>query len=176
MLLGWRALRMIWFPLLFMVFMLPLPGPLIDALTGPLKHQVSQIAEVVMHTLGYPIARSGVVLSVGQYQLLVADACSGLNSMYSLGAMGLLYLYLVKYRDWLRNAILLAGILPIAFFANVVRVLILILVTYHFGDEAGQGFVHDFAGILLFVAALSLLFLLDGAYGLAARVSARLRS
>ncbi|MCZ7562780.1 MAG: exosortase [Burkholderiales bacterium] len=155
-----------WFPLLFLVFMVPLPGVIVDAITGPLKQNVSLIAENLLYWTGYPVARTGVVLSVGPYQLLVADACSGLNSMYSLSALGGLYLYLMQYQSRWRNAILLGAILPIAFAANVIRVMILVLVTYHFGDAAGQGFLHGFAGMILFVIALVLLFVLDAVLGL----------
>jgi exosortase B len=165
MLRGWGAVRVLWFPLLFIVFMLPLPGFVVDAATGPLKQYVSVLAENVLYAVGYPIARNGVVLTVGSYQLLVADACSGLHSMFSLSAMGLLYLHLMRHASWLRNGILIAAILPIAFFANVVRVMVLVLITYHFGDEAGQGFLHGVAGILLFVIALLVLFALDAVLG-----------
>jgi exosortase len=134
--------------------MIPLPGSFIDSLTGPLKQYVSIVVENILYYLGYPIARNGVVLSIGYYQLLVADACSGLNSMFSLSALGFLYLYLMQYRNWLRNGLILASILPIAFAANVVRVIIITLVTYYWGDEAGQGFIHGFAGIVLFIVAL----------------------
>jgi exosortase B len=159
---GWRGLRVLWFPLLFLVFMIPLPGMLVDALTAPLKQAVSRIAELVLYGAGYPIARAGVVLTIGQYQLLVADACSGLNSMFSLAALGLLYVVLAPSKQWWRNAVLIASILPIAFVANIVRVLALVLITYHFGDEAGQGFLHGFAGIALFLVALTMLISLDG--------------
>lgn len=162
---GRPALRHLWFPLLFLVFMVPLPGFLVDALTNPLKRHVSEIAEHLLYAIGYPIARSGVTLTIGPYQLLVADACSGLHSLYSLSALGLLYLYLMQHRSILRNAIIGATILPIAFGANVIRVIFLVLVTYHFGDEAGQGFLHGFAGIVLFAAALGLLFLIDALLG-----------
>ncbi len=162
--LGDNAVRKLWFPLFFLLFMIPVPSLLVDLMTGPLKQQISQLAEDTLYALGYPIARSGVVLTIGPYQLLVADACSGLHSMFSLSAMGLLYLYLLHYPSRLKNALLIASILPIAFFANVVRVIILVLVTYHFGDEAGQGFLHKFAGIILFAAALLMLFGLDGLY------------
>lgn len=158
---GWSAIRLTWFPLFFLIFMVPVPGIVIDLLTGPLKHQVSVIAESILYAAGYPIARSGVMLTIGQYQLLVADACSGLNSMFSLSALGLLYVYITREGLWWKSAILLASILPIAFVANIVRVMILVLVTYHFGDEAGQGFIHGFAGMILFAIALGLLFALD---------------
>lgn len=174
---GAPALKALWFPLFFIAFMIPLPGFIVDAVTGPLKQHISHIAEAVLYQAGYPIARSGVTLTIGQYQLLVADACSGLHSMFSLSAMGLLYLHLMQRTSWLRNGVLIASLLPIAFVANVVRVIILVLVTYHLGDEAGQGFVHGFAGILLFIVSLLFLFALDAALGwfLADRAKAQTR-
>jgi exosortase B len=162
---GVHAIRALWFPLFFIVFMIPLPGFIVDVITGPLKQQVSELAEAVLYMAGYPVARSGVTLTIGQYQLLVADACSGLHSMFSLSAMGLLYLYIMQHRSWIRNGALIASLLPIAFFSNTVRVIILVLVTYYFGDAAGQGFVHKFAGILLFVVSLLFLFALDSMLG-----------
>jgi exosortase B len=158
---GWPALRALWFPILFVAFMVPLPGFFVDAVTGPLKQNVSAIAEQLLYAAGYPIARNGVVLTIGQYQLLVADACSGLNSMFSLSALGLLYMYLMHRASLLHNAIMLVSILPIAFAANIVRVVVLMLITYHFGDEAGQGFLHGAAGIVLLMVALIVFFLLD---------------
>lgn len=151
-----------WFPLLFLVFLIPLPGFVVDTLTGSLKQQVSILAESILYWFDYPVARSGVMLSIGQYQLLVADACSGLNSMFSLSALGMFYAYYVGRSSWVHNTILLASIIPIAFFANVLRVITLVLVTYYFGDEIGQGFAHDMAGILLPMAALSAFLVLDG--------------
>jgi exosortase len=160
-------------PILFLAFMVPLPGVIVDALTAPLKQFASAIAEQLLYSLGYPIARTGVVLSIGRYQLLVADACSGLHSMYSLLALSLLYVYLMRHPSRWRNAILLAAALPIALAANVVRVIILVLVTYHFGDEAGQGFVHGFAGMALFLIALALLMFVDTLLGLVGRLAPR---
>lgn len=163
--LGAKAARALWFALFFLLFMIPLPGFVVDAATGPLKQYISIIAEQVLYAAGYPIARSGVTLTVGPYQLLVADACSGLHSMFSLSAMGLLYLYLMQHTRVARNLVIMAAILPIAFAANIVRVMVLVLVTYHLGDEAGQGFLHGFAGIMLFVIGLLFLFLLDWVLG-----------
>lgn len=159
---GKGALRSLWFPILYLVFMVPLPSFFVDAVTAPLKQWISVIAENVLYFAGYPIARSGVTLSIGQYQLLVADACSGLHSMFSLSALGLLYMYLVGRAAWLHNLIMAATILPIAFAANIARVMILVLITYHLGDEAGQGFLHQSAGMVLIITALLFFFLLDG--------------
>ena len=163
---GPAAVRMSAFPLFFLIFMMPLPGPLVSALTAPLKSAVSSVAATLMYYLGYPVGRSGVVLSVGQYQLLVADACAGLNSMFTLEALGLLYLNFMRYTSMLRNAALALLLIPISFCANVVRVVVLVLVTYHFGDEAGQGFAHGFAGMVLFLVAIMLMFVVDKLLGL----------
>jgi len=158
---GPRTLRRYAFPLFMLVFLVPLPGILVDWLTAPLKQYISEIAEFGLYNAGYPVARNGVMLAIGQYQVLVADACSGLHSLFTLSAIGMLYVYLMGYRNWWHNGILVASILPIAFFANVVRVIILVLVTFHFGDSAGQGFIHSIAGWVMFVVALASLFMFD---------------
>ncbi len=159
--LGRPALRLVWFPLFFLLFVVPLPGSVVAGITAPLKSAVSAVAAGLLYNLGYPVARAGVVLSVGPYQLLVADACAGLNSMFTLEALGLLYMNLMRYTSAVRNVLLAILIIPIAFAANIVRVMILVLVTYHFGDEAGQGFVHSFAGMVLFLVGLTLILLTD---------------
>jgi exosortase B len=170
---GWPGIRVAWFPLFYIIFMIPLPGILVDAVTGPLKNWISVIAEHVLYAFGYPIARNGVVLTIGQYQLLVADACSGLHSMFSLSALGLLFMYITERKNWLHNGIMLASLLPIAFAANIIRVMILILVTYYLGDEAGQGFLHGTAGMVLLVAALLFLFTLDSGLAIIFRTRVR---
>lgn len=162
---GPAAVKAAWFPLFFLIFMIPLPGALVAALTTPLKSAVSYVAEQVLYLFGYPIARSGVVLQIGPYQLLVADACAGLHSMFTLEALGLLYLNLMGYTSAARNVALAILVIPIAFIANVVRVIILVLVTYYYGDAAGQGFVHGFAGMVLFLAGLMLMLAVDGLLG-----------
>ncbi len=163
---GWSAVRLMAFPLLFLIFMVPLPSVLVQIVTVPLKMAVSWCAEAILHFAGYPVSRTGVIISVGQYQLLVADACAGLNSMFTLEALGLLYMNLMNYKSISRNITLAILVIPIAFLANIVRVMILVLVTFHFGDEAGQGFVHDFAGMVLFMVALVLILLTDSVLNL----------
>jgi exosortase B len=163
---GWRGVRLMAFPLFFVLFMIPLPGLIVQTLTTPLKAGASYVAEALLFAAGYPVARSGVLLSVGPYQLLVADACAGLNSMFTLEALALLYLNVMRYTSVARNVALAVMTIPIAFTANVIRVIILILVTYHFGDAAGQGFLHGFAGMVLFIVALLLILSLDGLLGL----------
>ncbi len=153
---GTGMARKLWFPLFFMLFLVPLPGSFIDTITHPMKLGVSWASEHLLHLLGYPVGRQGVILSVGQYQLFVADACAGLNSLFMLEAFGLLYLNVVRHESALRNVALAVLIVPISFVSNVVRVCVLALVTYHHGDAAGQGFVHGFSGMVLFGVALML--------------------
>ena len=163
---GWRMVRIAAFPIFFLLFAVPLPGPLVDMLTQPLKQAVSWVAEQIVYEAGYPISRTGVILMIGPYQLLVANACAGLNSMFTLEALGLLYMNIAGHTSKLRNVLLAILIIPMSFIANVIRVMVLVLVTYHFGDEVGQGIVHGAAGMLLFTVALGLMFLLDSALGL----------
>jgi exosortase B len=159
---GTSGLKHMWFPLFFMVFMIPLPGLFVDAITQPMKMAVSYVAEYILYHVGYPISRSGVILQIGQYQLLVADACAGLHTLFTLEALGLLYLNIVRHQSAARNIILAICIVPISFTANVIRVMALTLITFHLGDEAGQGFLHKFAGMVLFLAALGLIIGFDG--------------
>ncbi|MTI62588.1 exosortase B [Methylophaga sp.] len=158
---GFKTLLSLWFPIFFLLFLLPIPGFIIDAVTLPMKIAVSYVAESILYWFDYPVARNGVVLYVGPYQLLVADACAGLQTLISLEALGLLYLHLVKHDSFLRNCLLALAIIPISFTANVTRVLALILVTYYFGDEVGQSYLHDFAGLFLFIVALTLIISVD---------------
>ena len=166
---GRQSLRALRFPLLFLLFSLPYPGWVIDSLTSPLKEWIAAAAESVLYAAGYPIARSGVVIGLGQYRLMVADACSGLHSLIFLSALGLLYLHLTGRRSALHEWLLTLALVPIALLANFLRVLILLLLTYHFGDAVGQSFWHDLTGLALFVSAFVVLIGMDGALALLMR-------
>lgn len=158
---GIKSLLVMWFPLFFMLFMIPLPGTVTIILTSPLKIVVSSISETILYWAGYPIARNGVILQIGQYQLLVADACAGLQTLFTLEALGLFYLNTVQHTSMFRNVMLAVLIVPISLIANVLRVLSLTLITYYFGEAAGQGYLHVFAGLVLFLSALILIISID---------------
>lgn len=158
---GGAGLRVLALPMAFALFAVPLPYGLVLALTGPLKSAVSVLTVEGLQSLGYPVGRSGVVITIGQYQLLVAEACAGLQTMFALEAVGLFYTQLMNYTSWQRNVLMGVLVVPVAFGANVVRTATLVLVTYYFGDDVGQGFVHGFAGILLFAVALLFIHALD---------------
>jgi exosortase len=159
--LGPRAMRRLWFPVVYLAFLIVLPGSLIIDLTQPLKIWISRSAVELLHLVGYPVAHTGAIIQVGQYQLLVATACAGLMSIFSLTAIGLLYVHLNWDSNLKRAAILLLAIVPLAVFANLVRVIMLVLLTYHAGSSVAQGIMHDAAGLITFSVALAGMFAVD---------------
>lgn len=158
---GWRVLLRLWFPILFLAFAFPPPDTLYAMITQPLKIAISQWSVALLYVLGYPVAGSGVLIQIGQYQLLVAAACAGVNSLLSLIALGLLYSYFQHHSNAQKMLLLLAFIVPIAIGVNLVRVLLLMLITYYFGEAAGQGWFHEFAGLFMFVLALLTIYVID---------------
>lgn len=160
---GTRVAKHYWFAFFFMLFMVPLPASIVDAVTQPMKIGVSYAVDNILYSLGYPVARAGVVIYIGQYQLLVADACAGLNSLFTLEALGLLYMNVMRHESAFRNVLLATLIVPISFAANITRVIVLTLITYYWGDAAGQGFLHEFSGMVLFITALLFIMGVDSA-------------
>lgn len=158
---GLRPLLRNWFPIFYLGLLLPVPGWMLDEFTAPLKLLVSALAERLVEPLGIPLYREGVTMTVGTYQLLVEDACSGLNSLIGLIAITLFYIYLLRNAGVRYSLFLAALIIPVAIAANVVRIVVLILLTYFFGDAVGQGFLHVSAGLFLFALSLLLMFMID---------------
>lgn len=158
---GGRVLRAMWFPIFYLGFVIPIPGWVLDQITQPLKLFVSLVVTWTLTQFGYPIGNSGVTIYVANYQLLVEDACAGLNSLVSLSAIGLFYIYMLRGSNWRYSMLLLALVVPIAIAANIIRVGALVLITYHFGDAAAQGYLHKFAGMVTFTSALLFIFLVD---------------
>lgn len=159
---GGRVLRELWFPLLYLGFIFPPPDQAVAVITQPIKIAISDQAVNLLYALGYPIGSSGVSIQIAQYDLLVAAACAGLNSIISLTAICLFYIYVRHRANWRYAGLLVLTIIPIAVFANFIRVILLILITYYFGDAAAQGFAHDFAGLVMFLISVLTIFALDG--------------
>ena len=167
---GWPLFRALAFPIGFLFFAVPAPDWAIDALTVPLKVLISDLVTKMLYALGYPIAQNGVMIMIGTYQLLVKDACSGMNSIFALSAIGVFYAYAFRWESKVRAMLLLAAIIPITILANFIRVVTLVLIAYYGGVDLLDGPAHDLTGIGLFVVAVALLFLFDAILGLAARL------
>jgi exosortase len=158
------------FPIGFLFFAVPAPDWMIDTATVPLKVLISNLVTRVLYSAGYPIAQNGVMIMIGPYQVLVKDACSGMNSIFALSAIGVFYAYAFRRDSKFRSFLLLAAIVPITIAANFIRVIALVLIAYYGGVDLLDGPVHDLTGIGLFVAAVALLFLFDGFLGLCGRL------
>jgi exosortase len=158
---GSKVLRLLWFPVFYFLFLFPPPDSMVATLTQPLKLAISQAAVDLLYSLGLPIGRRGVMIQIDQYEILVAAACAGLNSIISLSAIGLFYIYVRHNANWRYALLLMLAIVPVAILANFVRVLMLILITYYFGDRYAQGFLHGFAGMVMFSVALLGIFGID---------------
>ena len=161
---GGALIRSIWFPLLYLALTLPPPDSVVAAVTQPIKIAISEWAVSLLYALGYPIASSGVTIQIAQYEMLVAAACAGLNSIISLGAICLFYGYLRHRTNLLAFSVIALAVIPIAVFSNFIRVIILILITYYLGEAAAQGFLHDFAGLTMFAVALLSVFVIDSIF------------
>jgi exosortase len=158
---GLRTMLKNWFPIFYLGLLLPIPGWALDEFTAPLKLLVTTLAAAIVTPFGVPLVQEGVTMTVGPYQLLVEDACSGLNSLIGLIAITMFYIYLLRNAGWRYSLFLVMLIIPIAVIANVIRIVFLILLTYFFGDAVGQGFLHVTAGLFLFALSLLLMFLID---------------
>jgi exosortase len=161
LLFGGTVIRAIWFPLIYLAFTLPPPDTVVAAITQPIKIRISEWAVELLYLAGYPVASSGVTIYIGQFQLLVAAACAGLNSIVTLGALCLFYVYLSHRSNLTAFLVVALAAIPVAMFSNFVRVIVLVLVTFYMGESAAQGFLHDFAGLLMFAVALLSVFAID---------------
>ena len=158
---GISGAKRLWFPLLLSLYLIIIPGWAIEEATAPLKRFVAMGVSESLYAMGLPVAHSGAVISAGSYELLVADACSGLNSLFALTVVGAIYLYVIKRKSIFANALIISSLIPLAIAANFIRVAILVLITYFMGYEAGQSFLHELAGLVMFAAALGMLFVID---------------
>jgi len=158
---GWAVMRLMWFPTFYFIFLFPPPDSLVATLTQPLKIEISRWAVTLLDACGMTIARKGVIIQVDQYDILVAAACAGLNSIMSLSAIGLFYIYVRHNANWRYALLLMLAIIPAAVLANFVRVLLLILITDFLGDAWAQGPLHGLTGMVMFAVALLSIFGID---------------
>lgn len=154
--LGTEALRRLRSPLLYLVFMIPLPAIIINAVTMPMKLLVSRASVAILTLLGVPVLRDGNIIQLSNLSLEVVEACSGLRSLESLLALAAAYA-LIFLCSPVSRALLIVAAIPIAVSTNIVRVVATGLLARWFGAAAAQGFFHEFAGIMTFALALTML-------------------
>lgn len=158
---GWGMVRATWFPLAFLLFMVPLPYLIYDSVAFPLKLFAARLATESLFYLGVPVFREGNIIHLASQTLEVADACSGIRSLLSLAALGVVYAYFTEAVTWKRLAII-ASTVPIAIAANAFRVTGTGILTHYVSPKAAEGFFHTFSGWLVFVVAFVLLFAVGG--------------
>jgi exosortase len=158
---GWRHLRLLAFPIAFLVLMIPIPTILFNQIAFPLQLVASRFGELALTAVGIPVLREGNVITLSNTSLEVAEACSGIRSLVSLLTLAIVLGYLSDRRAWTRAVVAVASI-PVAIVANGVRVAAAGIGASRFGPEAAQGVLHTFSGWLVFVVATILLVGIQG--------------
>ncbi len=154
--LGLQALRVALFPLAYLLFMVPLPATAYNAVAFPLKLLVTDASVAILKALGIAVLQEGNILHFPETTLEVADACSGMRSLVSLGALGAAYAFMLPLPAVSRAILVLASV-PIAMSANILRVVGTGLLSHHWSPRAAMGFFHEFAGLAVFVMAMLLI-------------------
>jgi exosortase len=157
---GWPMLRVLMFPLAFMLLMIPLPAIIFNKIAFPLQLLASHVGEAAISSLDIPILREGNVLILANARLEVAEACSGIRSLVSLFTLGIVFGYFVDQRWWVRTVIALSAI-PVAILANGLRVASAGVAAHNFGMAGVQGLFHEFSGWVVFVLAFLMMFALQ---------------
>jgi exosortase len=154
--LGPAVLRVLAFPLAFLLFMVPVPAIVFYAMTARLQNVAAESGASVLDLLGVPILLDGNVIHLSRITLGVTEACSGIRSLLTLTFLGVAWAYLMLPRLWMR-AVLVASVLPITIAANAGRVVLTGLIGRRFGVEYAEGFFHFTSSWLIFVFALGCL-------------------
>jgi exosortase len=152
---GLAGLARGWFALAYLIFALPPPYTVSWFLTSHLRLLITEATVALFQAFGFTIVRDGLNILVDQYELTVQNACSGMNSLFSLTAVGLVYVYLRRGSVWWRLAAMLPPIVLFAVFGNFVRVVVIVALTHYFGDAVAQGFLHEGTGVLTFLVAMT---------------------
>lgn len=151
-LVGWEHVRILSFPLAFLLLMIPIPAIILNQITFPLQLLASRVGETAISAANIPVLREGNVLVLANTSLEVAEACSGIRSLVSLITLGLVYGYFTDPRGWVRT-VLVASTIPVAIFANGARVAGTGIAAHYFGPSVAEGFLHEFSGWMVFVVA-----------------------
>jgi exosortase len=161
---GWNHLRIVAFPLAFLVFMIPLPAMVFDRATVSLQLLASQMGEGLLRAADVPVLRDGNILTLPTITLEVNDACSGIRSLMALLSVVTLVGYFSDGAPWQR-ALIVAAALPLAIGLNGVRIAATGLAASRFGPAAASGAIHEASGWLVFVLALVVVWSLERVIG-----------
>jgi exosortase len=162
---GREHLRVLAFPLAFLLLMVPLPAIVFNKIAFPLQLLASRVGETAIAAAGIPVLREGNVLQLPTRDLEVAQACSGIRSLVSLLMLAIVLGYFTERRTGARVLIALAAV-PIAIAANAARVAGTGLASELISPAAAEGFFHTFSGWLMFVVAFVGLMLVQRVIGL----------
>jgi exosortase len=165
---GWTHLRLLAFPIAFLLFAIPLPAILVDPLTQSLQLVSSRLGEQMLRAVDVPVLRDGNVLTLSTVTLQVTDACSGIRSLVSLLAMSSLIAYLFEPTA-VRRAALVVLAVPLAIVLNGLRIAVTGLMTSVYGPAAARGLTHEASGWAVFLVALACTWMLHRAMGWLAR-------
>jgi exosortase len=155
--LGWRHFRATLFPWAFLFFMIPIPAIVFNQVAFPLQFLAARLASSFLDVFGVPVLREGNIIKLPAMALEVAQACSGIRSLMSLGALAVIYGYFLETRYIPRILLALAAV-PIAVVANALRVMGTGLLGYYWDPDKAEGFFHTFSGWVVFIVSLGLLF------------------
>lgn len=154
---GFKNIRLFWVPLVFLIFMIPLPPFLYNNLSQSLQLISSEIGVAVTRLFGVSVFLEGNVIDLGTYKLQVVDACSGLRYLFPLMSFGFICAYLFKAPLSQRVLVFLSTI-PITVLMNSFRIGVIGVLVDRWGTEQAEGFLHDFEGWVIFMACVSILF------------------
>ena len=159
---GWQRGRHLWPPVLHLVFMLPLPGLIYYKATAALQLASSELGVFLIAALGIPVFLEGNVISLGGFELYVAEACSGLR--YVFPVMSFTYVFAILYRGsaWHKGALLAAAV-PIAVLMNAARIALIGVLVENGGTARAEAFMHLFEGWVVFALTIALMIGLSAA-------------
>jgi len=153
---GKAHLRICFFPLAFLIFMIPIPQVAFNAVAFPMQLFAARIATDLIQLIGIPAFREGNMISLAYTNLEVAQACSGIRSLITIMTLATVYAYFLEKKRWKQVVLVLCAI-PIAIITNSARITVTAVLSHYVGVKSAQGFYHSFEGWFMFLVAFGIL-------------------